>query len=946
VLEVVLGAIAGRDLFVSYTAANEAWARWIAVELERAGWTTVSQVLDIRPGHDFLHAMHDAISTTRRTVAVLSPSYLSSRFGGAEWRAAFADDPSGAEGLLIPVRVQPCELTGLLRGRVVVDLFDADEETARSRLLHAVSSPGNRPTTAPFPGRRVVTARESALRFPGDGPEISNLPARNRTFVGRTAVLDELHARLQSDATAAVLPIEAVHGLGGVGKTELALAFAHTYSSDYDITWLVPSEHPTTAASHLAGLAHRLGLPSGLDQNERITELLEVLRTRDRWLLIYDNAEHPSQLEDLLPRGGHGNVLVTSRWSAWSRWAHPLRLDVLAPEESVEFLTRRTRIDDPSGHLRLADLLGHLPLALEEAGAFLEETNIAVPDYVALVRDRTRELFGPIPPTLESTDGTGLTGGAEADRRRVAAVWSVSLDRVKSQAPAAEKLLTLCALLGSEIPRSLLPEHADALPLDLAQVVRDPLAYNTTLGSVARYSLAAVSSTALGLHRLVQAVIRARLDPVEEQAWAEAAITLLRAAFPGNTERIELWHDCERILPHLLAAAEHAERLGVAGEPTGQLFELASSYLRDRGQFRQALPLAQRGLAVTAAALGPDHLETAARRQELGIVLWGLGDPRAAHIEVRGALESGERALGPDHPAIGARRNALGLVLKSLGEFTAARTEFERAIAIGEASNGPDHPSTAARRNNLAITLRNLGDPTAARTEFERAIAIGEASNGPDHPENATRRNNLAITLRELGDLTGAREQYLLALRIAEAALGSNHPTVGLIKNNLASALRSLGELSGARTEAEQALTTTETILGPDHPQIAAIRGNLARILHDQGDFDGAQAMYEHAIRISEATLGPDHPTMGTRRTHLARLLQDRGRRVEARTEYERALAISEPALGVDHPRTVGIRQALKDLDTGPSEPMSENDLPRRPSRRHPPPLDQSSPES
>jgi hypothetical protein len=291
----------GRDFFISYTAVNRSWAEWIAVQLEAAGYTTVLQAWDFRPGSDFLHQMQQATSTAGRTIAVLSPAYFGSEFSEAEWRAAFVKDPTGERGLLVPVRVQECQPPGLLASRVYVDLVDTDEATAKRLLLDGVGESGARPTSVPFPG-----TPKPVKRFPGQGPEISNLPARNRNFTGRGELLEELYASLQAEAAAAVVPTGAVHGLGGVGKTQLALEFAHRFASDYDIAWGLPAEQPTSATSALATLAGRLGVDRVADQSEMVAGLFDQLRQRDRWLLVYDNAERPDRLEGLLPPGGGG----------------------------------------------------------------------------------------------------------------------------------------------------------------------------------------------------------------------------------------------------------------------------------------------------------------------------------------------------------------------------------------------------------------------------------------------------------------------------------------------------------------------------------------------------------------------------------------------------------------------------------------------------------------
>jgi tetratricopeptide (TPR) repeat protein len=804
----------GRDFFISYTQVNRAWAEWIAVQLEQVGYSTVLQAWDFRPGSDFAHQMQQATITAGRTIAVLSPAYFGSAFSEAEWRAAFAKDPTGEAGLLVPVRVQPCEPPGLLASRVYIDLVDTDEPTAKRLLLTGVDKSGARPTSAPFPG-------VGAKRFPGQGPAVSNLPARNRNFSGRGELLEQLHASLQAGSVAAVVPTGAMHGLGGVGKTELALEFAHRYRSDYDIAWWIPAEQPTSATVALAALAQELGIEQSVDQAEMVVKLFKELRGRDRWLLVYDNAERPDRLEGLLPPGGGGQVLVTSRWGAWGRQAAPLRVNVLARDESVAFLRQRTRADDHAELDELAELLGDLPLVLEEAAAYLEETGEGLDEYLELVRNRSRELFGLDQPPADD----------HGDRRRVATVWSLSLDRVHQEAPAAEALLSLCAFLALDIPRGLPCEQPQVLPEELAQACSDPLAYNRLLAMVGRYSLATVTPAAVRVHRLVQAVIQARLGQKGERRWAETAVGLLRTSFPNESWEVATWPTCERLLAHVLAASGHAERLAVAREQAGWLLDRASAYLRERGQYGQARPIAEQALAVTKEALGQDAPEVAGRCNTLGSVLEALGDLEGARAQLERALAIGEAALGPNHPHVATYRNDLGRVLRDLGHLEGARAQLERALAISEAALGPNHPHAAIRRNNLGSVLQDLGDLEGARAQYERALAIGEAVLGSDHPSMATYRNDLGGVLQDLGDLAGARAQYERALAIGDVALGPNHPTVAIYRNGLGRVLQDLGDLEGARAQLERALEISEAALGPNHPYVATYRGNLAGVL-------------------------------------------------------------------------------------------------------------------
>jgi tetratricopeptide (TPR) repeat protein len=614
-------------------------------------------------------------------------------------------------------------------------------------------------------------------------------------------------------------------------------------------------------------LAGRLGVGEAAEPAETLGELFGELRGRDRWLLVFDNAETPQDLADFLPPGGGGQVLVTSRYAAWGRLVAPVRLDVLAREEAVAFVGKRIGTGDEGAAVALVDALGGLPLALEEAAAYIEATGIGLDDYLGLVDERMVELFGLDAPA----------DAVQADERRVATIWSVSLDRVRTKAPGAEALLELCAFLAPDIPRRLLVEHAELLPAELAEMAEDPLRFNDTIKVLGQYSLVTATPSTLGLHRLVQAVIRARLGKDGERRWAQLAVALLGNSFPSRSWEVETWPACQQLLPHLLVAVEHAQRLAVASEQAGWLLDRASSYLAGRGQYQEAKPLAERALTLTREALGDDHPEVGDRYDRLGRVLQGLGDYRGAKQQFEQALRIAEANKDQQDFELGSRHSNLGVVLRNLGDLAGARTHQERAVAIGQATLGPDHPETATRHSNLGSVLWSLGDLAGARTQFERALAIGQATLGPDHPNMATWHNNLGSVLQNLGDLAGARSQLERALAIGQATVGPDHPTMAARHNNLGLVLKDLGDLAGARSQYERALEITQAALGPDHPAMATWHSNLGRVLQDLGDLAGARTQYERALAIGQATVGPNHPNMAIFRRNLDSVLQQLG---------------------------------------------------------------------
>jgi hypothetical protein len=488
---------------------------------------------------------------------------------------------------------------------------------------------------------------------PSARPRIWNVPyPRNRAFTGRDDLLEELLAGLGGGTAMAIT--QAIAGLGGVGKTSLAVEYAYRQQAAFDVVWWLRAEEPAILLGDFTLLAGALDLPerTQTDPAAVVAAVHRWLADHSRWLLVFDNVTRPEDVTSLFPQGGGGQVLVTSRWAAWREWATPLRLNVLSREEAVAFVRKRTGTSDEQAAVALAEALGDLPLALAEAAAYIEQTQVGLDDYLQLVQDRAVELFGLRQPT-----------GAH---RRVATVWSLSLERVRQEAPAAEALLALCAFLAPEdIPRDLFGEHVEVLPEVLRELAGDQLAYNQALVVLGGYSMAMVTPTALGLHRLVQAVIRARLDH-QEGRWAQAAVELVDTAFPHRSQELTSWWTCERLLPHVLAVTDHAEELDVAGKQVGRLLTRASAYLWSRGRQREARPVAERALTVTQQVFGPDHPETAIPHNNLGLVLRDLGDLAEARAEHERGIQIGKTTVGPDHPDMATWHNNLGLVLMLL----------------------------------------------------------------------------------------------------------------------------------------------------------------------------------------------------------------------------------------------------------------------------------------
>lgn len=768
------------DFFISYNRADHLWAEWIAWQLEEADYTVILQAWDFRPGGNFVHKMDGATIEAERTIAVLSPDFLTSSFTQPEWNAAFAKDPTGEKGILLPVRVRECDIKGLLGQIVYIDLIKLDEAAAKRVLLEGVKRGRAKPDEKPeFPGapKRTIASRP---RFPGTLPAIWNIPhLRNPNFTGREADLQALRDSLLVSGTAALVAAlvepRAIHGLGGVGKTQLAVEYAYRNGAGYDVVWWVRSEDPTTLASDYASLAVKLDLPEkDLTEQRVIVEAVkEWLRQNRDWLLIFDNAVDAESVRDYLPRGSAGHIIITSRSPNWMGMAKAFPVKTLPSAEAVELLLKRTGHQDETTAKRLADALGCLPLALEQAGAYIETRGCTMAHYLELFEKRQYELLQRGKPSTEYPD-------------TVATTWSLSFQNIESENPAAAELLRLCAFFApDDIPLKMLVEGAKELPESLSSTVADALLLDEALMALRQFSLIEVANETMTIHRLVQTVIRHAMDEADLKQWAGVAVHIVNVSFPEESYDVRTWPICLPLTPHASVALSHAEVIQFASGEMARLFNQIGVYLHARAEYAQAETMHERALAIDEAALGSDHPHVAIRLNNLGEVLREQGDLAGAKTCLERALAIDEAAFGLYHPIVAIRLNNLGLVLIAQDDLTGAKDLLERALVIRETALGSDDFHFGTLVQNLGEVLRAQGDLAGAKALYERALAIDEAGLGLNHPNVARDLNNLSLVLIAQGDLAGAKPRFERSLRIFREFLGDDHPHTRTVQNNL-----------------------------------------------------------------------------------------------------------------------------------------------------------------
>ena len=744
-----------------------------------------------------------------------------------------------------------------------------------------------------------------ATGFLEELPPIWNQPYHaNPFFRGRDMLLATIQARLTGKSSNRRV---ALTGLGGVGKTQLAVEYAYRRRADYDLVWWIRGEQPTSLLGDYAALADQRSLALDLELGEGVRQEAVAAAVRSwlerhrRWLLVLDNLENPQAVADLLPRSATGHVLLTSQAeTGWEQLADPLPVDVLSPTDAAAFLLARTRQRGPEAEAAaeaLAVTLGGLPLALEQAAAYIAAAGtVSLADYAELFATRAVELLK-----------RGQPLGYE---ETVATTWSLALQRLEHAEPAAVGLLTLAAFLApDDVPQSFVAAHADQLPELLASAASDPVVLGDAVAALRRYSLVRVVGDGLFVHRLLQTVVRATLasDYEAERTWAAAAIRLVHVGFPFSSDEVANWASCQRLLPHALIAAEHSQRLGVEPRPSRRLLEQAAVYLRSVGQLDQSKALAQRIVTSAEQDLGREHPETLAWTDFLGQIRQARGELRGqAARELHDHTLAGlRRALGDDHPATLSAMNSLALARRALGDLHGARELHEQAADGFRRTFGEDYPGTLLSMNNLAEVRRHLGDLHGALDLHKKALAAYQRISGNDHPKTLVSMTCLGVTRRALGDFNGAREMHEQALAGSRRVFGDNDPSTLITINNLAETLRALGDLQGAHDLHQEALAGFRRTHGDDHPETLASMDNLALVRRGLGDLQGARELHEQALNGRRQIFGDEYRHTLASLNNLAELRRALGDLEGAAELHEYTLSTYQRVLGDEHPETL-----------------------------------------
>jgi hypothetical protein len=952
------------EIFISYRRADaKELVGWLSECLERhLGAGRLFQDVDsLRLGEDFAQEIEAAVCSCAVVLAVIGPRWLAildERRDDPRDYVRLEIETAFARGVtVIPVLVGgarmpgedalPSSLAPLARRHAAElhpDRFRSDVDRLIRQLDKVLER--HRRTGAPLDAdiSTQYAPAASAVDIPASGQSDAPLapmwlPPRPAAVVGREQMLEQMHEQLTA-ADQAVPRVVTLHGIGGAGKTTLAVEYAYRHLAEMSMVWHFPAEEPVMLASEFSRLAGLLGVRGLAEGSDPVAAVHAALAARSvPWLLIFDNARDAESVASFLPPSGAGKVVITSQSPYW-QVGQAVEVPVLDAHTAAAFLMSRSAEQDQDAAADLAAELGRLPLALEQAAAYIVATGSTLENYLDLFRSRRKDLLA--------------RGGARRYGKTVATTWSLAFTQLYGHSPPAAALLQFLACCAPEpVPLGLLlrsPPGSDAqLPPDLAPPLRplleDSLIANDAIADLRAFSLITFAGQGCVLmHRLVQAVTQDRMPADQVAAWRQAAGELIEVALPADPSSPPAWPAFASLLPHARAL--------LSSHSSGRA--RAANYVGHCGDYSAARDQSAALLRARERALGSGSPDTLTTRHDLACWTGMAGNPAGARDQLAALIPDAERALGTEHPDTLTARHDAAYWTGRAGAAAEARDLFATLLPVREKILGPEHPDTLMTRSSLVSWIGQAADPSAAardqliatppaspqgygqraldmngsqaqparwpgqatgpaaaaRDQLLLLLPIRERVLGPDDPKTLLTRHELARWTGEAGDPAAARDQLTALQPLREAVLGPDHPDTLVTRSYLARWTGLAGDPVGARDQLADLLPGRERVLGPLHPDTLVTRHNLAHWTGQTGDPAGARDQLADLLPIRERVLGPLHPDTLVTRHNLAHWTALTGDPAASCDQLAELLPDAEQILGISHPVTIAIRNS------------------------------------
>ncbi|MEV6007771.1 FxSxx-COOH system tetratricopeptide repeat protein [Streptomyces sp. NPDC051976] len=910
---------------ISFAGYHRAWAAWIASLLEGQGRRVVLQRWDPPADSTVEQGLRDLLLGEGRVLIVLSEWYL--RLGQRseeEWNTALRSVLGDRGAWFAAVSVTPAALPAAVAALGPADLWGLAEAEAERRLLGRLGIRASRT-------RRGRARTPQGPRFPLEQPAVwGGVPRRNTRFTGRDDLLQAVHrALVRAEPGTAVATL---HGLSGVGKTQIATEYVYRYGPEYDVVWWVRAGDRGTLREKLAGLAPALGLATGREYGERLRAVRDALRRGEpyhRWLVVLDGADQPEEVHDLVPEGP-GHVLITSQTREWVEHNSALiEVPVFSRAESVAFVRRRAPWLDDAEADRLADALGDLALALAQNAGALNDSTMTVDDYIALLR-------------RGADAGPGLKVAADFQLTYYTA-FSILLNRLREDQPEAVDLLRLCVLFApGPVPAHLLRRDPE--------VARYRQGWEQVLGSLAQWSVAQTEPAGAGsasddgerihVHPLVYQAVRAEIPHDAYPALVARVHQALAAANPGrpaDTANWPLYSELARqcsaygvldsaepaveqlvldCLRYLYVAAEHASGLALSrraldawrargGDDHPRIWDLVHEHanlLRISGDHASTETLDRAAHTHLRARHGARHPDTLRAAAGLAADLRGLARYDEAEEVSAAVLADSSTAFGERDPRTLVAQNNHAVSLRLLGRYRQALDLDRATLAARRELLGPGHRWTLLSERVCGEGLRLLGSYEEAAAVHTRNTRAHRSALGSDHSQTLRAELELALSLLRMGDPTAGALLGRLRERCVRI-LDDSHPLIAMVTAGCSVAAREY-DLDEARRFGVQVLTTYRERLGDRHPFTAGALGNHGLVLRASGEREESQAVLENALAAMTVAVGADHPWALACALNAAGAYHLAGEESRAAELARRTAARAVERLGADHPLT------------------------------------------
>ncbi|MCT4563542.1 MAG: FxSxx-COOH system tetratricopeptide repeat protein [Maledivibacter sp.] len=868
-----------KDFFISYTHSDEKWATWVAKTLEDEGYTTTIQAWDFNPGSNFVQKMHEATINCDRTISILSEKYFESLFTQSEWQAAFVKDPTGKNSTLIPIRVSEFRPEGLLKQIIYIDLFEASEEESKKKLLSGVDETKRRRVASGFPG----------LYNEKSSKKILNLKfRRNRHFSGRGNILKSIKDKFDNQIDSDKVFI--LTGLGGVGKTQIALEYIFRFQENYEVVWWIESEDSSTIIKSYNSLLIKLGFVDKEieDVNEVVLMISEWASQNSNWLFVYDNASNFDELYDYIPVTQSGNILITSRFADWDMIGDKYEVNVFDKVEAVDFMMNRTKLKIDDGVEKLVEELGYLPLALEQAAAYILKHCISIIEYYKLYSEYQMKLFEKSHPVKYENS--------------VATTWLLSFNKIQDK--KSLQLMQVMAYLYSEnIELSILTDLSNYIDSPISGIINDKIEFNEVISKLAEYSLVKRSSNTISIHRLLQNVIQMYDNN------HDCLSSLINFAYENIDFQMKSVDSWSSYLPwhlHINVIANCAYHNRIELEKVSYLFhQLGTYYNLILSNYSMSEKLLIKALSIREELMGKDSNATLRTKINLAGLMLDQGRYEEAENHYLSMIQSCDSKHDQNFEIYLTSKGCLAKIYQVKGRFEEAKKLFQDVIELKLNYYGENNDLLIATLYNFSTLLIDMGEYSLAEKYLLEALDIEKTINGEDNQFVADILDSLANMYTKKCKYNLAEKYFQKSLEIRRTIFNPNHRDIANSLNNYAGLCIELHNFDKAETLLKESLILTEKHPLIDPNEIATTCNNLGLTLLNLGKYEEAEKLLENAKNSRKLSLGVESADYATSLNNLGRFYSEMNEMEKAEKLLKESLEVRSKILGELHPETI-----------------------------------------